>query len=448
MGEYARLGSDCIHNARVREELELYYNMHEAFLQSEQEILNIEADRKTLFEKAVQRVCEIIGTRVCCIFVWDEKSQRLIRAHSFGKDINGNIIRADQFPRETYGKDEWLTGTFFSEWLNSNKPRLVRSNNNLQGEGQLNRDILKKYDELISESVTTVIYASLGTPDKPFGLLRAANKIHEDEFGDRKFKGRDEEMVEALAAQITLAISNLRLLESYQKAQKEKENYLQILTHQLRSPVSNVLHITDNMLQKHFPRKKIRESIDKIKESTHYFKNVIQNFETVVQRAELPDMNLKALKAGLILRKCVNLLLLNDVVIISDAVDALPEIDADEDRLDQIFINLLDNARKYTLEKSPQILIEAENGEHTVSISIINIGPIIATHEIHRILEFGERLKEAKAISTTGSGIGLTATKIVLDHLNGKLEIQSQPVEFEKARNIFKVTLPIRGRSR
>ena len=445
MAEYARLGSECINNARVREELELYYNMHEAFLQSEQEILNIEADRKTLFEKAVQRICEIIGTRVCCLFVWDEKNQKLIRAHSFGKDINGKIIKADQFPQETYGRDEWLTGALLSEWLNSNKPRLVRSYNEIQNLDLLDRSMVKRYEKLTSEAITTVIYASLGAPDKPFGLLRAANKIHEDEFGDRKFKQRDEEMVEALAAQITLAISNLRLLESYQKAQKEKENYLQILTHQLRSPVSNVLHITDNILQRNFPRKKMTESIDKIQESTHYFKNVIQNFETVVQRAKLPELNFKAIKVGPILRKCVDLLLLNDAVVISDGVDELPEIEADEDRLDQIFINLLDNARKYTLDEKAQIQVEVENNEHTVAISIINIGPIIADHEINRILEFGERLKEAKAISTTGSGIGLTATKIVLDHLNGELTITSTPLGSGKASNVFKVILPKGG---
>jgi signal transduction histidine kinase/CheY-like chemotaxis protein len=447
LSEYANLGSEFINNARVQEELELYYDLQSAFLLSEQEILNIGDDKKTLFRKAVNRVCELIDTRVCCIFEWDEKKQELVRVHSYGKSVDGKTIKEEQFPPETYKMDEGLMGTLFSEWRNSNKPRLIRSYNDLQDEKNLNRAAVKRYEELISEKITTVIHASLGTPDKPFGWLRAANRVHDDEFGDRKFKKRDEEMFEALAAQISLAISNLRLLESYQKAQKEKENFLQILTHQLRAPVANVLQITDNMLQKNFPREKINESVDKIQESIHYFKNVIQNFETVVQRAKLPDPNLKLLKVGPILRKCVNLLLLNDAVVIANAVDALPEIDTDADRLDQIFINLLDNARKYTISKKAKIRIEAENNEHAVAIAIINTGPIIANHEINRILEFGERLKEAKAISTTGSGIGLTATKIVLDHLNGELKITSTPLKRGKASNNFKVILPKRGRS-
>jgi signal transduction histidine kinase/PAS domain-containing protein len=446
MSEYANLGSEFINNARVREELELYYDLQKAFLISEQDILNIGEDKKTLFKKAVNRVCELIDSRVCCIFEWDEKKQELVRIHSHGKRTDGTTIKEDQFPSESYKMDEWLTGTLFSEWRNSSTPRLIRSYNDLQNEKKLNRTVVKKYEELISEKITTVIYASLGTPDKPFGWLRAANKIHEDEFGDRKFKKRDEELFEALAAQISLAISNLRLLESYQQAQKEKENFLQILTHQLRAPVANVLQITDNMLQKNFPSKKINESIDKIQESAYYFKNVIQNFETVVQRAKLPDPDLKPLKVGAILRKCVNLLLLNDSVSISKAVDALPEIESDIDRLDQVFINLLDNARKYTLHKKAKIRIEAENNEQSIAIAVINIGPIIADHEINRILEFGERLKEAKAISTTGSGIGLAATKIVLDHLNGELKITSTPRKKGKASNNFKIILPKRGR--
>jgi len=441
MVEYAKLGSDCINNARRHEELELHHNMHDAFLQSEQEIFTIRDDKTTLFQKAVKRACETMGTRICSIFELDVTDQKLHRAHSFGIDIHGKAIDPGQFPDETYLKDDGLTGSVFADWLESNKSRLVQVFNNLREQNKLRQDIVKQYENLIGEPLTNAIYASLGPPDQPFGLLRAANKITEDEYGDRKFRKRDEEMFEALAAQITLAISNFQLFENYRQAQKDKENYLQILTHQLRAPISNMLHITDNIMQDNFPKEAIDVSLKEIQELARYFANIVQNFETVVQGANFYNLDLKPIKLVKNIRRCINILSLQGVTEIANIIDDLPEVKGDENRLDQVFINLLDNARKYSTEPRMPICIDGGYDEDMVFISIINEGPAIDPNSMKRILKFGERLEEAKAISKTGSGIGLTATSIILEQLNGKLDITSNPIIEDRAKNVFKIML-------
>lgn len=92
----------------------------------------------------------------------------------------------------------------------------------------------------------------------------------------------------------------------------------------------------------------------------------------------------------------------------------------DPDRLKQVFINIIDNAVKYTVDKG-QVLIEQREEEGCVRISVKDTGIGIPEQDIDRVKE-----KFYKANKTVrGSGIGLSVSDEIVKQHNGLLFIES-----------------------
>ena len=116
----------------------------------------------------------------------------------------------------------------------------------------------------------------------------------------------------------------------------------------------------------------------------------------------------------------------------------VPDIPApamgDADRIEQVFVNILDNAIKYT-EQGGKVTVSAELGENTIKIIVNDTGCGIAEEDLPRIKE-----KFYKAnISVRGSGIGLAVADEIVKLHKGDLTIES--VEGE-GTTVY-ITLPI-----
>ncbi|HEY6951104.1 MAG TPA: ATP-binding protein [Bacteroidota bacterium] len=113
-------------------------------------------------------------------------------------------------------------------------------------------------------------------------------------------------------------------------------------------------------------------------------------------------------------------------------------IDGDATRLKQLFLNLIDNAIKYTPPHGRILLsLERQNGSAVVSVKDTGIG-------IHRkfqgkIFERFYRVERARSESVPGSGLGLSIAKWIAEAHHGSIEVRSR----EKKGSTFVVTLPI-----
>ncbi|NLM52075.1 MAG: ATP-binding protein, partial [Firmicutes bacterium] len=93
----------------------------------------------------------------------------------------------------------------------------------------------------------------------------------------------------------------------------------------------------------------------------------------------------------------------------------------DGDRLKQVFINLLDNAFKFTASGG-QVVLKAETNEQFIYISVEDTGCGIAPEELPRVKEKFYKGKSSQA----QSGIGLSLSDEIVRLMQGRLEIQSQ----------------------
>ncbi len=116
----------------------------------------------------------------------------------------------------------------------------------------------------------------------------------------------------------------------------------------------------------------------------------------------------------------------------------LPLVLADGDRVTQVLLNLLDNARRHTPDGG-MITIDAKPEDQYLTMSISDTGTGIDPADLPHIFERFYRADRARTTTTGGSGLGLAIVKAIITAHNGTIRAESQPGK--GTRIIF--TLPI-----
>lgn len=117
--------------------------------------------------------------------------------------------------------------------------------------------------------------------------------------------------------------------------------------------------------------------------------------------------------------------------------NGLPLIKADLFKLEQMFINLIDNAVKYT-EKG-YINIKAKRVQQNILFTIEDSGIGVSENHLQRIFERFYVVNKSRSKALGGTGLGLSIVKhIILQH-NGNIEIESSPGKGTR----FSIALPI-----
>ena len=105
--------------------------------------------------------------------------------------------------------------------------------------------------------------------------------------------------------------------------------------------------------------------------------------------------------------------------------DKITYIKADRDRLSQVFVNVLDNAVKFTPEGG-RVTINAEEKAESIVVTISDTGTGIPREEIQRLGERFYRADKARSRDLGGTGLGLSIVKHLMLAHDGKMEIESQ----------------------
>lgn len=113
------------------------------------------------------------------------------------------------------------------------------------------------------------------------------------------------------------------------------------------------------------------------------------------------------------------------------------QVNADVDRLQQVFHNLVDNAIKYG-RAGGAVRIRAEVNADSVQVSVHDDGPGIPADAQERVFERFFRLDKARSREAGGTGLGLSIVKHIVHWHGGKVWVESAP---EKGSTFF-FTLP------
>ncbi|MDY6787227.1 MAG: ATP-binding protein [candidate division WOR-3 bacterium] len=115
-----------------------------------------------------------------------------------------------------------------------------------------------------------------------------------------------------------------------------------------------------------------------------------------------------------------------DISLNTDEMNEL-YIEADPFKLEQVFINIVDNAVKYTEEGSVNISIDKDDEFASVSIKDTGIG--ISEEDISRIFERFYVADKSRSRKAGGTGLGLSIVKHIVNMHDGEIDVESYPGE-------------------
>ncbi len=279
---------------------------------------------------------------------------------------------------------------------------------------------------------------------------------------DRRYDQSDLDMALELGRRAAIALDNARLYQEAQQANQSKDEFLAIVSHELRNPLNSILGWTQLLRKREFEDPTVNRAIDIIARNAKLQNKLIE---------DLLDVSRIIQNRLEIARQPVYLIPIIDAVIetlrpnveakaihISSTLDpSVGPVLGDADRLEQIVSNLLSNAIKFT-PSGGQIEVKLENREfpainaqladstqplqNYAQITVTDTGQGICADFLPFIFDRFRQADASKTRSQTGLGLGLAIVRHLVELHKGRVYAAS---EGEGKGASFTVQLPIQA---
>lgn len=231
--------------------------------------------------------------------------------------------------------------------------------------------------------------------------------------------------------------------------ERMKMEFLNIVSHELKTPLTPMQAYLDLLLSERLGEltEKQKQGLDVISRNLQRLKHLITDLLEMarletgqmkfnIQQIQLKNIILEAVKDAQTSAD-------EKEIIIKSKVDSLPLVEGDKERLTQVFINLLNNAIKFTPEKG-RITIQAKKQGYNFLIKISDTGIGIAEKNLNKIFDKFYQADSGTSRRFSGTGLGLTICKGIIEAHGGDIWVESEP----KKGTIFSLALLYQSRGK
>ena len=215
------------------------------------------------------------------------------------------------------------------------------------------------------------------------------------------------------------------LIISAQESEKLKSAFLANMSHEIRTPMNAIIGSSE-ILKNLVTDKKQKQFLNIISNSGEHLLNLINNIVDISKiQAEGITLSFSYFDVNLVIKEVITELqvLKQNVKIKDKAPTKELIINADKTRITQIFINLLNNAIKFTEEGS--ITVGYKLNKEKIVFFVKDTGIGIPKDEINKIFIKFTQANNTKNKINEGSGLGLTITKSIVESHNGEIWVES-----------------------
>ena len=218
-----------------------------------------------------------------------------------------------------------------------------------------------------------------------------------------------------------------QLTKQLEMANSAKSRFISNMSHEFRTPISSILGYSNLLVQNSSLGSKEIRHAKAIDRNAKYLLSLIDN---VLEHAQLESENLLINIAPFLLNELVVTIGLmfgvqaehSDIEFNIETSESLPEvIYSDQIRLQQILINVIGNAFKYTEKGSVTVNFDWLDGE--LVVAVVDTGPGILNDQQDKIFNAYTRYNVA---GKKGAGLGLNISAMLAEKLHGKLVLDSQ----------------------
>ncbi len=248
----------------------------------------------------------------------------------------------------------------------------------------------------------------------------------------KKLTEFQEKALRTLGNQV-LKLMELRRLnyKLYQKNEILKESYNQLerfsqmVSHDIKSPLNNILGLTELLKQEHcgITNAEANLYIDLIKESSEKLKEFIDATLRSYKNGAMAADEKEFFYLNTVLKECIHLLNPKNEYEIN--IPENIEIYNFKSSFEQIFLNLISNAIKYNNKPKVIIDIRTEKKDNSLIIIVKDNGIGIPADKLNQIFDMFFTLEEKDRFDNIGTGIGLSSVKSLVKRAGGEISVSS-----------------------
>ena len=362
---------------------------------------------------------------------------------SVGTDIT-ELKNIEKALRESEGRIKTLLKVIPDIVLRFDKNSIL-----LDYHAQKQNSLLKEIDDIIGKNIFEILENELAEKITRFSEKAfSTNQIQSFEYGHKKDAVYyDIRIVNNSGDEYLIIIRNITILKRSQLELKtlneSKDKFFSIIAHDLRSPFSSLLGLTDFIANGNddLTVEEIKSATKSISNSARVIFNLLENLLqwSRVQTGRI-DYNPEKIDIYEIIKQILPIYsgnLKKKNISLSLEINESLIAFADSNMVEIIFRNLISNAIKFT-RSSGKIIIASKVTEKYIEINIIDNGVGIRPDVLNKLFKIDESISTLGTQNERGSGLGLILCKEFIELNGGKLTVNSKAGE----GSVFSFSLP------
>ena len=219
--------------------------------------------------------------------------------------------------------------------------------------------------------------------------------------------------------------------QTAEHANQAKSRYISTISHELRTPLNGILGYAQLLDEDQALPEHVKHAVGVIKRGGDHLLSLIEGTLDIarIESGKL-TLEVRPVRLGELLQQITGLIeheaRAKHLRFVADIDPALPEaVRADERRVRQILLNVLGNAVKFTT--SGEVTFRVRYAREMARIEVRDTGPGIDQAELDKVFEPFARGSSAAGNSASGTGLGLTISKMLTDLMGGEMRVESTP---------------------
>ena len=224
-----------------------------------------------------------------------------------------------------------------------------------------------------------------------------------------------------------------------------RREFVANVSHELRTPLTNIRSYTETLLDAagELPLDTEKQFLGVISSESERMARIVTDLLTL-SKLDYGRMELRMTRFSVsdLLKKVTNAMKLtaedSGHMILVETEPNLPPMVGDRERIEQVVVNILSNAVKYTPSGGRIRLTAQRAGANHVRVTVEDNGVGIPADDVPRLFERFYRVDKARSRAAGGTGLGLAIAKEIVEQHEGKIALTS---EYGKGTTVT-ITLP------
>lgn len=221
--------------------------------------------------------------------------------------------------------------------------------------------------------------------------------------------------------------------ETTNSLEQAHSDFISTVSHELRTPLTSIRGFADTLLTSYdrLTPEQRNKFLHIIKDQSNRLINLVENLLTVSKMQSEKELMVYKITDITPLVEASVQIVKNQYKThnyVFNYEKNLAKILIDTDKFQQIMINLIDNASKYSGENSTVTVNIGQNFQNnTVNITVKDEGIGINDEDIKKIFNKFSRVDSPLTRKIQGNGLGLYITKTLVEKMNGEISVKSSP---------------------